>query len=130
MNDRNHSKIPFIKIPEHRTCLIDQLSRRKIIKNLEVTGNSDLIPQYTKSNSVPFRQYYHSRTNLPMHGDEWDYDSDDHPDDNWIHRISEEVHEHFHTMFSNQNSFFIQLLEYVILILTPLVIFLCIILTR
>ena len=68
-NSRNYSKIPFLKIPEHRTSVIDQLSRRKIIKNLEVAGDSDLIPQYTKSNSVPFRQYYHSRTNLPMHSE-------------------------------------------------------------
>lgn len=41
----------------------------------------------------PIRQYYHSRTNLPISRSKWDKDedSDDEDDDNWIRQLGERV---------------------------------------
>lgn len=48
-------------------------------------------PLLENDRMIPKRPYYHSRTNLPMNKDEWDYDSDDYSDDDWLHETSKEV---------------------------------------
>jgi VEFS-Box of polycomb protein len=48
------------------------------------------LPENT-SDQYPIRQYYHSRSYEPMMLGEWDFDSDDQEDDDWLTRIGDEV---------------------------------------
>ena len=45
----------------------------------------------SQDKQIPNRQYYHSRTNLPMLEGDWEMDSDDEPDEVWLHKMGEEV---------------------------------------
>lgn len=98
-------KIPLVKKPTQRSIEIDHLARRKMIKQLEATGKTEQISQYHITNKIPVRQYYHSKTMLPMQKDEWDYDSDDHPDDHWLHKVSEEMIDEFNDVSSHEKIF-------------------------
>jgi len=76
-------------------------SGRKSLSSLESAEmmrkiHAEAISQYVLTGKEPIRQYYHSRTNLPMADGEWEYDSDDDPiDDMWIHKLSEKLIDEF-----------------------------------
>ena len=59
--------------------------RRKLSQSLVTNRRRDI------EEFKPIRQYYHTRTNLPMLENEWDVDSDDCSDDGWLHENSKEV---------------------------------------
>jgi len=79
----------------------DKPSRGKSPSSLETAEvmrkvHAEAISQYVLTGKEPIRQYYHSRTNLPMADGEWDYDSDDDTiDDAWIHQLSEKLIDEF-----------------------------------
>ena len=51
-----------------------------------------LIPNNRSTSQVPVRQYYHSRTNQPItRMEEWDEDSDDEYDQEWMKELGERV---------------------------------------
>lgn len=43
----------------------------------------------------PRQQYYHSRSRIPMRVDDWDVDSDDGSDDEWVHQYAQGVSSDF-----------------------------------
>jgi len=96
--------LPFIKKPLQETAMLDPVARKRKMRQLQTAYRTDsigsalyedAISQYEVNGKVPIRQYYHSRTNIPMAEGEWDYDSDDVPDDAWIHQLSEKLMDEF-----------------------------------
>ena len=76
---------------------LEPAARKRKLKALE-QQNEDIHPesrsQYkVKSDDGPIRQYYHSRTMLPITKSEWEKgdDSDDEDDDHWIRQLGERV---------------------------------------
>lgn len=104
---QNLSPIPSIQRPYCINASLDISTRKKKIKLLEINGNDKkAIMRYLPTGDVPIRQYYHSRTNLPMGKGEWDYDSDEEPDDSWLHQISEELIDEFEDVSKSEKIFF------------------------
>ena len=60
-------------------------------KSLSLALVDEVGKKVMKKRNVPKRQYYHSRTNVPMKENAWVYDSDDQSDDDWLHENSKEV---------------------------------------
>jgi hypothetical protein len=86
------SSLSFVKRPYHRLAVLDVAQRKKKIRLLEMNGaDTEVINRFIPEDKYPIRQYYHSRTTLPMRESEWDVDSDDEPDETWLHRMSAEV---------------------------------------
>lgn len=84
--------IPFVKRPLHKAAVKDLATRKKKVRLLqESDAEKSLAMQFIPSDDRPLRQYFHSRTNLPMLEGGWDDDSDDEPDDTWLHKMSEQV---------------------------------------
>lgn len=91
--------IPIELISDHQTAKtnVDDTTRKRKIRLLEqreLAMHPKAKSQYILSeNEDPIRQYYHSKTNLPISRDEWDKDedSDDDEDDQWIHQLGERV---------------------------------------
>ncbi len=89
--------ILFIPKPEEMTKHLEPAIRKQKIRSLE-QQHGDVHPQaklqyIVAENQGPIRQYYHSRTNLPISRIEWDQnkDSDDEDDDCWIRQLGESV---------------------------------------
>jgi hypothetical protein len=50
------------------------------------------IERYIPDDKIPVRQYFHSRTNQPIVGGDWDIDSDDDStDDRWLEKVTTSV---------------------------------------
>jgi len=89
---RRNFVIPFVKRPFETASQLDLPIRKKKIRLLQMNGgNADNISRFVPGDQVPIRQYYHSRTNMPILAGEWDQDSDDDSNNEWLHRDSEEV---------------------------------------
>lgn len=90
-------KIPFIPKPKEITLHLEPALRKRKIRSIEQQNGSihpDAKSQYIISdNQGPIRQYYHSKTNLPINLKEWyqNNDSDDEDDDSWIRQMGERV---------------------------------------
>mmetsp|Transcript_31207 Transcript_31207/g.45689 ORF Transcript_31207/g.45689 Transcript_31207/m.45689 type:complete len:274 (+) Transcript_31207:103-924(+) len=89
--------IPMVIRPLHRTLTLDPAVRKKKAQLLESQQVPiEVITPYLPPNGVtPCRQYYHSKTNLPMLEGDWEVDSDDESDDVWYHRMGDELMEDF-----------------------------------
>ena len=92
-----NKSIQFIPKPETICVELDPTVRRRKIRQLEQQEGAvhpKAKSQYVVSeNQGPIRQYYHSRTNLPISLSEWEKgeDSDDEKDDFWIRQLGEGV---------------------------------------
>jgi len=58
-------------------------------------ADEDAIRRIVPNDQIPVRQYYHSKTNLPMRHDEWKEDSDDESDDSWMEKKSQRLIDDF-----------------------------------
>jgi hypothetical protein len=75
-------------VPNAKRRLTPVPERRKKPKT-DITNDA---PRHIlESDKFPIRQYFHSRTYEPMMLGEWDVDSDDQDDDDWLTRIGNEV---------------------------------------
>ncbi|CAM9822534.1 unnamed protein product [Phaeothamnion confervicola] len=54
---------------------------------------------------MPVRQYFHSRTCLPMQPEELDHDSDDDVDDSWILSVREKLLDDFDDVSLEEKTF-------------------------
>ena len=70
--------IPFVQKLEHGTEKTCPSKKKRSVS-----------PLNTKQG--PIRQYYHSKHIIPMKTTEWDMDSDDESDDDWLHDTNKEV---------------------------------------
>ena len=80
-------EVPIVKRSAHKIAALDVGTRKKHIRLLEEMGaNKSQIERYIPDDKVPVRQYFHSKTNQPMVGGDWDIDSDDDStNDQWLH---------------------------------------------
>jgi len=88
--------IPFLCKPAEVTSCLDPSVRKRKIRSLEQQNGThpEAKLQYKLlENQGPVRQYYHSRTNLPISRSEWDKDedSDNEEDDFWIRQLGERL---------------------------------------
>lgn len=84
--------VPFLKRNPAKAAAMDLPTRRKKIRLLqEIGADKSVVEQLAPTGDTPVRQYFHSRTNAPMLDGEWDVDSDDEPDESWLHKMSEAV---------------------------------------
>jgi len=89
---RKAKNVPFIKRPASTASLLDPMVRRSKIAQLEgLNAEAGVINQYLRDDKAPLRQYYSSRTNLPLFGQDWNYDSDDDAPEDWLTQEKDEV---------------------------------------
>lgn len=50
----------------------------------DLCAGADVIGQYIRDDKAPLRQYFSSRTNLPLQDSDWDYDSDCEGSEDWL----------------------------------------------
>lgn len=78
-------KVPFIKRSSSIVLALDPMARRnKIAKLEELRAGTDIIDQYIRDDKAPLRPYFSSRTNLPLQGSDWEYDSDCDATEDWL----------------------------------------------
>lgn len=72
---------------------MDMATRKKHVRLLEEMKADECQRQsYIPDDKVPIRRYFHSKTNLPMVGGDWDIDSDeDSTTDKWLQDITASV---------------------------------------
>ncbi len=92
-----NASISFISKPIEDNKQLEPAVRKRKLKSLEQQNHyvhPEAKAQYKiTSNDKPIRQYFHSRTNLPISEKEWDegFDSDDEHDNLWIRKLGERV---------------------------------------
>jgi len=98
--------IKFFKRPFACAAYLDPTDRRKKSETLREQGaDENAIKRLFPDDEVPIRQYYHSKTNLPMYEGEWDEDSDDDPDDGWREKMGEQLLDEFDDVSTQEKQF-------------------------
>jgi len=98
--------IPFLQRHPHKTASLDGATRSKKLLALQANdAPASAISAYLPSDTVPLRQYFHARTNLPMAHGEWMEDSDGETDDTWLHEMSSELLDEFEDVSGNEKKF-------------------------
>lgn len=97
--------IPFLRRSHKNAAAMDPLARRRRLLALETNdAPASIISSYLPTDEVPVRQYYHSRTNLPL--EDWnDNDSDDEPDEEWLHKMSDDLIGEFEDISDREKKF-------------------------
>ena len=91
-NKRGSNSIPFVKRSHSKAAHLDSAVRRKKIRILKQSGaDNDTISRFVRSDKIPVRQYYRSRSNVLMQENDWECDSDEDSDEGWLQRYSQEV---------------------------------------
>jgi len=104
--DVQHTYIPFVKRPPHKAATLDLATRKKKVRLLQENGaDSSVARRFVPGDDHPLRQYFHSRTNLPMLEGEWEEDSDDEPDETWLHKMSEQLLDEFEDVSTKEKKF-------------------------
>ena len=79
------TEVLFLKRPFTAAAALDIQDRKRKAQFLRNQGvGEDTVRRIVPNDEIPVRQYYHSKTNLPMRQEEWAEDSDDESDDSWI----------------------------------------------
>lgn len=86
-------EVPFVERSARQVATLDPATRKKHGRLLEEMGADKYqVENYIMEAKVPVRQYFHSKTNQPMVGGDWDVDSDeDSTSDQWLHKINASV---------------------------------------
>ena len=97
--------IPFLVRSHQRAAAVDAVVRRKRLLALQSNNApASAISSYLPTDQVPIRQYFHSRTNLPL--EDWNSDdSDDEPDDEWLHKMSSDLISEFEDISGTEKKF-------------------------
>jgi hypothetical protein len=98
--------IPFLQRRPDIAKTLDAGTRNKRLLALQA-GNApaSIISAYLPSDAVPIRQYFHSRTNLPMSHGEWMVDSDDEIDETWLSDMSSELLDELEDVTAREKQF-------------------------
>jgi hypothetical protein len=87
-------------------ALLDAATRHKKLLSLQAQdAPASTISAYLPDDAVPLRQYFHSRTSLPMAPGEWLEDSDDETDNSWRHAMSAELLEEIEDVSGKEKAF-------------------------
>ena len=86
-----NSLIPFLLRSHKNVAAMDPTARNRRLLALQSNdAPADVISRYLPTDEAPIRQYFHSRTNLPL--EDWNnIDSDDEPDEEWLHKMSSDL---------------------------------------
>jgi hypothetical protein len=97
--------ISFLKRLHKNVAAMEPAIRRKRLVALETNdAPASVISSYLPTDEVPVRQYYHSRTNLPL--EDWNHvDSDDEPDEEWLHKMSADLIGEFEDISDREKKF-------------------------
>lgn len=104
-SSRDLKQVGFVKRPVHKAAAMEQSVRRKKIKLMAAADAKESLESFLPDAKTPIRQYYHSRTFQPMLKGDWDVDSDDEPDDAWLHRMGAELLDDFEDVSPNEKLF-------------------------
>ena len=104
VNDTKCS-IPFLVRSHQRAAAVDAAVRRRRLLALQSNNApASAISSYLPTDRVPIRQYFHSRTNLPL--EDWNSDdSDDEPDEEWLHKMSSDLIAEFEDISEREKKF-------------------------
>lgn len=98
--------IPFLQRSHSKAALMDPVLRRKKLLALqERDAPAEILCSYFPRDDSPIRQYFHSRNNLPISRAEWEIDSDDEPDDDWLHQMGSKLIEEFEDVSGKEKRF-------------------------
>jgi len=98
--------IPFLQRSHNKAALMDPVVRRKKLLALqERDAPAEILSSYFPRDDSPIRQYFHSRNNLPISRGEWEIDSDDEPDDDWLHQMGSKLIEEFEDVSGKEKRF-------------------------
>jgi len=93
---QRYASVPFVKRTPCKIAEMDSATIRKKTRFLsELGADESALRHFLPNSNTPIRQYYHSRSNEPMLEGEWDIDSDEEEDENWLVRMSEELLDEF-----------------------------------
>lgn len=93
---QRYASVPFVKRTPCKIAEMDPATIRKKTRFLsELGAEESALRHFLPNSNIPIRQYYHSRSNEPMLEGEWDIDSDEEEDENWLVRMSEELLDEF-----------------------------------
>jgi hypothetical protein len=97
--------IPFLLRSHKNVAVMDALTRRRRLLALESNdAPASVISSYLPTDEVPIRQYFHSRTNLPL--EDWNsIDSDDEPDEEWLNKMSSDLIGEFEDISDKEKKF-------------------------
>ena len=97
--------ISFLRRSPKNTAALDPLVRKRRVTALESNDAPEsVISCYLPTDEVPIRQYFHSRTNLPL--EDWNnIDSDDEPDEEWLHKLNSDLIEEFEDVSDKEKEF-------------------------
>ncbi|KAL3771697.1 hypothetical protein ACHAWO_008339 [Cyclotella atomus] len=101
----NDFSINFLQRLHKNAAAMDPVVRRRRLLALETNdAPASVISSYLPTDQVPVRQYYHSRTNLPL--EDWNsVDSDDEPDEEWLHKMSADMIGEFEDISDREKKF-------------------------
>ena len=98
--------IPFLQRRHDTIASLDSATRNKRVLALQAShAPASIISAYLPTDKLPIRQYFHSRTNLPMAQDDWMVDSDDEIDETWLHEMSSELLNELEDVTSKEKQF-------------------------
>jgi hypothetical protein len=98
--------IPFLQRRPDIAITLDAGTRNKRLLALQAkNAPASIISAYLPSDAVPIRQYFHSRTNLPMSHGEWMVDSDDEIDETWMNEMSSELLDELEDVSAREKQF-------------------------
>jgi hypothetical protein len=100
-------EVPIVKRSAHKVAALDVATRKKHVRLLEEMGaDQRQIERYIPDDKIPVRQYFHSRTNQPIVGGDWDIDSDDDStDDRWLEKVTTSLLDDFSDMSCDEKKF-------------------------
>lgn len=100
--------IPFLTRPVTNIARLSDAVRAKRAQTLLEHGEYGApLSRLTMSDEAPIRQYYRSKTNIPMLEGEWDEDSDDEvAGDLWRFKMGEDLIDEFNDVSDKEKSFF------------------------
>ena len=103
------TEVLFLKRPFTAAAALDVQDRKRKAQFLRDQGvGEDTVRRIVPNDQIPVRQYYHSKTNLPMRQGEWAEDSDDESDDSWIDKKSSLLIDEFDDV-SEKEKYFLKL---------------------
>jgi len=100
-----NSSIPFLlRSPKNIAAMDPAIRKQRLLTLQSNDAPAYVISRYLPTDKAPIRQYFHSRTNLPL--EDWnDIDSDDEPDDEWLHKMSSDLIGEFEDITSLEKNF-------------------------
>ncbi|KAL7470906.1 hypothetical protein ACHAXS_011204 [Conticribra weissflogii] len=101
----NGSKCNTLSLRQTAALMDPVIRRKKLLELQERDAPAEILSRYFPRDDSPIRQYFHSRNNLPISRSEWEVDSDDEPDDDWLHQMHAKLIEEFEDVSQKEKRF-------------------------